>query len=212
MHLQFILTSDSNAKIVPLDYALQNGDFVEILTAPGIQAKRDWLGFVKSEKAKTKIRQKLGLKLLPKRPKTTKKILTTANNNVRIAKCCGPLPGEEITGLKTTKRKIVAHKTDCKNIQKIPKERFVALDWDIGSGRSVAIRLQIKARESTSLLPGILNVISSSGAALVSTNAKADKDRTIHAVFEIKIQQASQLEKIMQKIRKLPPVFEANRI
>ncbi|MDD5148698.1 MAG: TGS domain-containing protein, partial [Candidatus ainarchaeum sp.] len=201
-----------NGKIVPLDYALENADLVEIIPASAVQAKRDWLGFVRSEKAKTKIRQKLGIKLSRKKKPGTKKALTTASTSVRLAKCCNPLPGEEITGVKTTKRKIIAHKSGCRNVSKTPRQKLVELDWEIGSGKRFAVKIQVKARESASLLPGILNAISSSGATLVSTGAKSDKNRVITASFEIRIQQAKQFEKIMQKIKKLPQVFEAGRI
>ncbi len=126
-------------------------------------------------------------------------------------KCCSPLPGEEIIGFKTTKRKIIAHKADCKNIQKAAKSRIVRLDWDIGSGKNFEVQLKIKARESASLLPGLLNAVSSAGATIVSTSAKANKGKVVDALFKIRIQQAKQLEKIMQKIKKLPQVFEAER-
>jgi GTP pyrophosphokinase len=201
-----------NGKIVPLDYKIENADTVEIILGTGLQAKRDWLNFVKSEKAKAKIRQKLGLKLPQKKSAKAKKNITTASSNVRIAKCCSPLPGEEIIGLKTTKRKIIAHKTDCKNVQKVPKEKLVQMDWEIGSGKSFTIKLRVKARESSSLLPGILNAISFSEATLVSTSAKADKSKIITALFEIRIRQAKQFDKIIQKIKKMPQVFEAERI
>ncbi|MDD5163488.1 MAG: HD domain-containing protein [Candidatus ainarchaeum sp.] len=203
----------ANGKIVPLDYKIENADTIEIIPSQTVQVKRDWLGFAKSEKAKAKIRQKLGLKL-PAIKKTAKpgKNVTTGNSNVKIAKCCNPLPGEEIIGLKTTKRKIIAHKADCENILKAGKEKIVQMDWEMGSGKFFAVKIQVKARESSSLLPGILNIISSSGASLVSTSAKEDKSRAVNALFNVRIQQAKQLEKIMQKIRKLPQVFEAERI
>jgi len=131
---------------------------------------------------------------------------------VRIAKCCSPLPGEEIVGLRTTKRKIIGHKIDCKNVQKAAKDKIIPMDWEIGSGKAFTIKLQVNAGESSSLLPGILNSISSSGATLVSTSAKADRNRAVTALFEIRIQQAKQLEKVMQKIKKLPQVFEVERL
>ncbi|HLD58412.1 MAG TPA: HD domain-containing protein [archaeon] len=200
-----------NGKIVPLNYALENGDLVEIIPMQSVQAKRDWLSIVKSDKAKLKIRQKLGIKTAPKKEKKQKAAITTKSSSVRIAKCCSPLPGEGIIGLRTTKRKIIAHRADCRNIQKCAKARLVALDWDIGSGKNFEVQLRIKARESSSLLPGLLNAVSSAGATIVSTSAKANKGKVVEALFNVRIQQAKQLEKIIQKIKKLPQVFEVER-
>jgi guanosine-3',5'-bis(diphosphate) 3'-pyrophosphohydrolase len=47
----------ANNRIVPLKHALKNGDIVEILTQPGHMPSKDWLSFVKTSKARNKIKQ-----------------------------------------------------------------------------------------------------------------------------------------------------------
>src|SRR3989338_5333926 len=62
-----------NGKIVPLDYALENGDSVEIITSEKQEPKRQWLSFVKTSKASAKIRQALQIQVKEKKPEKIKK-------------------------------------------------------------------------------------------------------------------------------------------
>ncbi|MBN1941073.1 MAG: bifunctional (p)ppGpp synthetase/guanosine-3',5'-bis(diphosphate) 3'-pyrophosphohydrolase [Candidatus Diapherotrites archaeon] len=198
-----------NGKPVTINHVLENGDIVEIIPGQAVQPKREWLNFVKSEKARTKIRQKLGIKTTVKKAPKKKQAIKTSSKSVRIAKCCNPLPGEEIIGVKTTKRKIIAHKIDCPNTKKITKT--VPLSWDIGTGKDVTIQLKVIAKETPSLLPELLNAITTAGATIAYTSAKANKSNIVTANFKIKIKQAKQFENALRKMRSMPQVIEAER-
>jgi len=120
-----------NGKFVPLKHELFSGDVVEILTNKSQRPRRDWLKIVKSAGARQKIRKSLreheklpALHFKQLKPITTEEqgILAEAPDFVQavcvLAKCCYPLPGEEITGLATKRRIISVHRTDCRAAQK----------------------------------------------------------------------------------------------
>jgi GTP pyrophosphokinase len=200
-----------NGKIVPLSHHLENGDVVEIGPGKNVEVKRQWLTFAKSQKAQTKIKQVLGIKIPFKKTVEEKKHSTqTEDKNVRIAKCCNPVPGDEIVGIRTTKRKISVHRKNCKNAEKAGSSKKISVEWGL-AGKDYIVGVRVRAKESPGLLPAILKAISGNKVAIESTDAKKTKNDILDCRFNLKIKNLEQLDKIIEKIRALPPVFNAER-
>ncbi len=205
------LKAKVNGKIVPLSHNLENADQVEIITGNHVEIKRHWLSFAKSHKAQAKIKQKLGIKPPKKKMLLGKKTgVLTSDTNTRIAKCCNPVPGDEIAGVRTTKRKISVHRAGCSNVGSVLKEKRLKINWDIAK-RDYIVGIKVKARDSPGLLPAILKIISKSNAAISSTDAKTSKNKILQCRFNVKIKNIEQLDGIIGKIAGLPTVFEAGR-
>ena len=206
----------ANGKIVPLDYKLENGDTVEILVSEKQNPKQQWLAFVKTEKAKQKIRQALEIPAAAKPPKKTilQRLLefsTRQKQAARTAKCCNPLPGDKIIGVRTTKRKIVIHRADCKNISGIPESKKVLVSGQLFEKGSYDVALKIDAENRPGILPEILNALASSNSTVTATNAKLLPNNKISCTVNTKIRGLSELEKILEKIKKIKGVTNAER-
>ena len=108
-----------NNKIVPLDYILKSGDIVDIMTTKNAKPSRQWLSFVKTSKARQKIKNVLGIETTPVKNKAKKQakenlldnLIVDSKKPVKFSKCCNPKYGDEIkngfehTGDKTCKKK-----------------------------------------------------------------------------------------------------------
>jgi len=200
-----------NGKAVTLSHVLDNADVVEIIKSKQVQIKRQWLGFAKSGKALSKIKQKLGIKPPKKKAVVGRKLHSlTSDKNIRIAKCCNPLPGDEILGVRTTKRKVSVHRENCKNVAKTAKKKIVKIKWGIAEKHYI-VGVGVKATDSPGLLPAILKIISGSKATLVSTDAKTIRNKVLQCKFNVKIKNITQLDNMISKIRALPRVFETSR-
>ena len=200
-----------NGKIVPLSHSLENADVVEIVTSKQLQVKRQWLSFVKSHKATAKIRQLLGIKPLKKKPLIgVGKESLTSDENTRIAKCCNPVPGDEIIGVRTTKRKISVHRESCGNIARTPAARKIKIRWGLAE-KNYVVSLNVKARDRPGLLPAILKIINEKDTTITSTNAKTGGSKIMQCNFDVRIKNLGQIGKIISKIKELPGVFEARR-
>ncbi len=202
-----------NKKGVPIDHRLENGDTVEILTSNKTNTKSQWLGIVKSPKAKTKIRRKLGLRLsgIKKKEKDKKGIKTTQDKNVRLAECCNPLPGDQITGYKTTKRKIVVHRKNCEETKKLNLKNKIEIGWG-NKKNQYFTKLRVNAFDRPGLLTDLLNNIAKNKAAIISTEARVSKNNAAVCTFNLEISNSQQLEKILEKLRKTDSVNEVLRI
>ena len=84
------------------------------------------------------------------------------------------------------------------------------MTWGLAE-KDYIVGIWVKASDSPGLLPAILNIISSSKAAITSTDAKTGRGNILQSKFNIKIKNIEQLENIISRIRALPHVFEAER-
>ena len=282
-----------NGKLMPLRSFLKSGDTVEILTSPTHKPSKDWLKFVVTSKAKTKIRQwikeeqrersiELGKSLIEKElakhdfslpqmlksgeiqsfakdfsfetvddlfaavgyglytplqvlgkilPEPAKvgrlqKILGSIRKSkddaikikgidglvVKFAKCCNPIPGDKILGFITRGRGLTVHLEDCPNVLAYDEQRKVEVSWELDKDYTYAVKLRISGDDKKGLLSDISSVISSSKANIIQAQATAYPDRSAVTVFEVELQSAAQLQKIMKSVLKVRGVKSVERL
>lgn len=235
-----------NGRIVPLDYKLKTGDRVEILTSknsPG--PSRDWLKFVKSSSTKEKIRQFFRRKEkeqeeeLPKDEiqekedkgiKLERKIKTQSklgviveglkgNLLINLAKCCTPIPGDEIIGYISKGRGIVIHRRDCKNLLSIlgqEKEninKLVNVSWAEDTKILYPVKIDIHVKDEPGVLNNIVSIISKYNYNIESINAPPakNKDRTTVIYMTLQIPGYSRLKELVNEIKTVQNVIEVKR-
>ncbi|HLC80066.1 MAG TPA: HD domain-containing protein [archaeon] len=201
-----------NGKLDHLNSRIQNGDVVEILTSSKQKPQMNWLAFAKTEKAKQKIMATLNVLKKSsslRSQKTNKNVLKTNNNRVRLAKCCSPLPGDQIIGVRTTKRKISVHRMDCDQVQKLGQQK-IEVQWNDKSGYYDA-EIVVEAADRSGILKDILEIFSQNKVYVSSTNARSSPSNTITCVFGIRLQTLSQLEQIKKNIRHIAGVNSVHR-
>jgi len=195
-----------NGKIAPIETKLKNLDKVEIITSQKTQVKKNWIGFVITEKAKHRIKSIFGFK-------PTKKPINQIKINdmkkVKMAECCNPLPGEDIIGVRTTKRKIIVHKRNCQNIKKIDKTKLIEVRIERDKGKT---QIRVNAIDRPGILPELLEEIKKGGATLINTTFKIKKTGYTEAIFGIEIANAPKLDKLIEKVEQIPGVQSAERI
>jgi GTP pyrophosphokinase len=208
----------ANGKIVPLDYRLENADAVEIITSERQKPKSQWLSFVKTDKAKQRIRQSLRIEGImdgiKKKISAVRKIVPfqmKKGQQAVLAKCCNPLPGDEVVGYKTTKRKIKVHRADCPNLAEIPKEKRIAVPMEQFKEKNYRVEIAVKAQNKPGILTEMLDAISSFKAGINSTSAKTEEGNTFGCTFNITIKSSGELEKIVERLEKIKGVIKAER-
>lgn len=134
---------------------------------------------------------------------------------VRFAKCCNPVPGDDIIGFITKGRGISIHRKDCSNIQSIKADednKFVEVDWGNAKGSGYVTEIQVKAEDRSGLLSEIMIVITELKINLHALNAKTAKGNTATINIKIRINDIEELKELMKKIKKLKGVMEVFRM
>jgi len=283
-----------DGRIVPLKYKLRNGDRISIITGEDHKPSRDWLSFVKTSRAKTRIRAALrkmdadfsrnvGFELLDKefraeslevreifnKPENIKKILERyklqdeedifatvgfgrispkqivhmfsepkelkpedvskpapqqtrkKSNNpfiiegiddvmVKIAKCCSPLPGEDVIGYISRGRGIVVHRTDCDNLKNtvFSNERLVDVQWDDKKNYKMPVKIHANIEDRTGMLNSLTTVLKDMGLNILELASKRNKEGTAALDFSIEVKNKNELESVMRKLKTIEGMLE----
>jgi guanosine-3',5'-bis(diphosphate) 3'-pyrophosphohydrolase len=128
-----------------------------------------------------------------------------------LARCCKPVPGDPIVGYITRGQGATIHRTDCKNILRIPdKERLVRVSWG-RIVRTYPVEVRISAYDREGLLRDVSSVVTEDHISMrqVNVNTKAHQ-ATIDMLMEVT--DLSQLSRVLSRIEALPNVLEARRV
>ncbi len=299
-----IIGARVNGGIVPLSFKLSNGDTVEVQCAKNQVPNPDWMFFVKSSKAKQRIRvflraeerakalvigsdilsrelkkrnvnmnqlsksgklleisktfgfksegelfyqlgfgkvalQDVLLKIIPQndigqeqtkleeKESTLSKIFRRAsevsrkkigikingldNVVVGFAKCCDPLPGDNIVGFISRGRGVIVHHKDCPEVLRLDPMRQVDVSWDNEVNTCKTVAISIYGSDRIGLLVDLTKVISTNSANTYKVVANVDDFGKARVDFELGITSSKQFDKIMKSMRKVDGVHRVER-
>lgn len=132
---------------------------------------------------------------------------------VRIAKCCRPVPGDDICGYVSLGRGITIHRTDCANVAVLRKDpnRFTSVAWSGDPDASFRVELQVDGWDRHRLLEDLSRSLAEAGIniveALVTTN-----DPMIRNRFVVEVPDISTLDAAIARLRQIDAVFDARRV
>jgi len=137
------------------------------------------------------------------------------NLMITIAKCCTPVPGDDIVGYITKGRGITVHRTDCDNMKALSdedKQRLIDVSWDPNLlDKSYDGEISIIAKDQKGMLSSISKVCEDMDVRIVGLNARANKDETVRINLTLMIHDRSQIEKLCRSFKSIPGIIEAYR-
>lgn len=137
------------------------------------------------------------------------------NIMVRFAKCCNPVPGDEILGYITKGRGVSVHRADCSNLKALinyDEEKVVEVTWGKAKGAGYVAEIQVKAEDRIGILSDIMIIITDANLPLNALNAKSSKANIAIVNIKVKIDSIEQLKELMRKIRRLKGVMDVYRM
>jgi GTP pyrophosphokinase len=296
-----------NGRLVPLESTLDNGDAVEVFTSKSDTAgpSRDWLSFVKSPRARNKIRQwfakerredaidegkdaisramrKAGLPLqrlmggdallslsrelhftdisalyaavgeghvsaqsvvqrlvqalggpegasediaeteTATKPSTRLRsagdpgVVVKGETDVwaKLARCCTPVPGDEILGFVTRGHGVSVHRTDCSNAASLASEpeRLVEVEWAPSGASVFLVAIQVEALDRSRLLSDVTRVLSDGHVNILSASVSTSRDRVALSKFTFEMGDPKHLGHLLRVVRGVEGVYDAYRV
>lgn len=206
--------AEVNKKLVKLDTPLKSGDIVNIITGKNAKPSRNWLSFVKTGKARSKIRVALGIDI-EKESKADEKVASTQldiikyisyegkKSSLKLSKCCNPKYGDKIAGFRTKEGTITVHTYDCPNIHTLDSSKKVNVTWNIPEKEVKTIVVSVM--DKIGLIEEILDSLTQFNINLLSINIKPHKQR-IKISLKVNIKTEEQINLIREALTRLPEV------
>ncbi len=138
-----------------------------------------------------------------------------SNLMVRFAKCCNPVPGDEILGYITKGRGVSVHRTDCSNLKNLIQtdaDKVVDVAWGIAKGTAYFAEIQVKSDDKMGILSDIMSVITDLKLNLSALNANPAKDGIAFINIKIKITSIDELKNLMKKIKGIKGILDVYRM
>ena len=163
---------------------------------------------------KTNALQSLTQSFIERARKTAKgvKIDGISNTLIAFAKCCSPIPGDQILGYITRGRGVSIHRSNCGNIPILDEEnRFINVEWDTKSNSAFIVRLRIEMEDRKQLAKDLTENISAMDMNIVSIEFKAHEGIAT-CILIIETRDTYQLDRLIKRINKIPNLINIERI
>lgn len=140
----------------------------------------------------------------------------TSGLSVHYAKCCSPVPGDEIIGFVTRGRGITIHRTDCQNIMNIPdveKSRLIEISWDTSdeSKQNYLVTINIYVKNRKGLIVDVSRLLTENNIDIENLETRKSKDEKSTIIVSFEINDKSELNTIVSKIRNIEGVIDVVR-
>ena len=134
---------------------------------------------------------------------------------VKLARCCAPVPGDEITGFITRGSGVSVHRKDCVNMSDLKMhqgDRVVKVKWNLQAKSSFLVNIQVEALDRNRLLSDITKVLSDQQVNILNASVITHKDQTAISRFTFEMADASHLDLVLTAVKNVEGVYDVNRV
>ena len=139
----------------------------------------------------------------------------TDNLMIKLARCCNPVPGDDIVGFITKGRGISVHRRDCSNVVNLPdheKARFIEVEWeDLKAGKSYDAEICIVGSDRKGILSDISRACEDMDIHLSGVNTKTGRDGSLTMTITLSISSTQEMQKVLRNLRNIEGVTQVYR-
>jgi len=130
---------------------------------------------------------------------------------VRLARCCSPVPGDDIVGFVTVGRGVSVHRADCTNIGALGAERMVEVEWGAEQTGTFSAWMQVEALDRPRLLRDVIASLGDVGLDITASSSRLARDRTAVLLFQVEVAARQDLARALAEVKGVEGVFDAFR-
>lgn len=138
----------------------------------------------------------------------------TSDVLLKLAKCCTPVPGDEIGGFITMGQGVSVHRTDCPNYLKLSEqsERLLEVEWEPSANTVFLVHIQVEALDRTGLLSDITRALSEHHVNILSASVNTSSSRLAISRFVFEMANTIHLDRVLDAVRRIDGVYDVYRV
>jgi GTP diphosphokinase / guanosine-3',5'-bis(diphosphate) 3'-diphosphatase len=132
----------------------------------------------------------------------------------KLARCCTPVPGDEILGFVTRGGGVSVHRTDCTNAGDLQarSERLVDVRWSVSPGSVFLVAIQVEALDRHRLLSDVTKVLADEKVNILSASVQTSRDRVAVSRFTFEMGDPKHLGHLLRAVRNVEGVYDVYRV
>ncbi|MCS5733238.1 RelA/SpoT family protein [Herbiconiux daphne] len=133
---------------------------------------------------------------------------------VKLAKCCTPVPGDDIVGFVTRGSGVSVHQADCHNVASLlnEPERMIDVEWAPSSKSVFLVQIQVEALDRSGLLSDVTRVLSEHHVNILSASVNTSSDRLALSRFVFEMGDTTHLDRVLNAVRRIDAVYDVYRV
>ncbi|MBX3099864.1 MAG: bifunctional (p)ppGpp synthetase/guanosine-3',5'-bis(diphosphate) 3'-pyrophosphohydrolase [Salinibacterium sp.] len=133
---------------------------------------------------------------------------------VKLAKCCTPVPGDDVVGFVTRGAGVSVHRSDCKNVVALLQEpeRMIDVDWAPSSKTVFMVQIQVEALDRAGLLSDVTRVLSENHVNILSATVSTSSERLALSRFVFEMGDTTHLDRVLNAVRRIDAVYDVYRV
>jgi GTP pyrophosphokinase len=134
---------------------------------------------------------------------------------VKLARCCTPVPPDEIGGFITKGSGVSIHRLDCVNFDDLKRhqgDRLVVVKWNSDAKSLFLVNIQVEALDRNGLLSDVTKALSDQHVNILSASVHTAKDRTAFSRFTFEMADATHLDSVLSAVRSIDGVYDVYRV
>jgi GTP pyrophosphokinase len=148
----------------------------------------------------------------PRSPNQGVLVKGSADVMSKMARCCTPVPGDQIIGFITRGDGVSVHRSDCKNVNSLRQERIVDVAWSEQSRGVFMVQIQVEALDRSGLLSDVTRVLTENHVNILSATVSTGRDRVALSRFVFEMADPSHLDHLLNQVRRIDNVYDAYRV
>jgi GTP pyrophosphokinase len=130
----------------------------------------------------------------------------------KMARCCTPVPGDQIIGFITRGEGVSVHRFDCKNVKGLRAERVVEVSWSEQSRGVFMVQIQVEALDRSGLLSDVTRVLTENHVNILSATVSTGRDRVALSRFVFEMADPSHLDHLLNQVSRIDNVYDVYRV
>jgi guanosine-3',5'-bis(diphosphate) 3'-pyrophosphohydrolase len=133
---------------------------------------------------------------------------------IRFARCCNPVPGDDIIGFVTRGRGVSVHRADCPNAVSLQteQERVIEVEWAAAPDVSYQVELEVIALDRHGLINEVMNAVSETKTDITAVSARADSKKIAHVNLTVRIRNLDHLRSVVERLKRVKDIHTVRRL